>query len=101
MGMGMATRILNGGFPLTVYNRTGERAAALKKAGAQVASSPADAARAADVVISMVSDDAASRHVWLENDGILRTLKPGAIAVECSTLSTTWIHELSQEVSKH
>ncbi len=101
MGMGMATRILKAGFPLIVYNRTAERAAALQTAGAEVASSPGGAAQAADVVIAMVADDAASRHVWLENEGILRTLKPGAIAVECSTLSTAWIHELSQEVSKH
>ena len=98
MGFGMATQILKSGFPLTVYNRTAERAVALQAAGAQLASSPANAAQAADVVISMVADDAASRHVWLGDDGILRTVKSGAVAVECSTLSTAWIRELSQKV---
>lgn len=98
MGLGMATQILNAGFPLTVFNRTEERAAALKAAGAQVATSPAQAASSADVVISMVADDAASRHVWCEDSGILSTLKPGAIAVECSTLSTAWIRKLAHEV---
>lgn len=100
MGVGMAMRILKAGFPLTVYNRTAQRAAALQAAGAQVASSPADAAQVADVVISMVADDAASRHVWVEDDGVLRTLNPGAVAVECSTLSTAWVHEWAQEVKK-
>ena len=98
MGFGMATQILKSGFPLTVYNRTAERAVALQAAGAQLASSPANAAQTAEVVISMVADDAASRHVWLGDDGILRTVKSGAVAVECSTLSTAWIRELSQKV---
>ena len=100
MGFGMATQILKAGFPLTVYNRTAKRATALQTAGARVASSPADAAKAADVVISMVADDAASRQVWLGDDGISRTLKPGTVAVECSTLSTAWIRELAQTLQK-
>jgi 3-hydroxyisobutyrate dehydrogenase len=100
MGSGMATQIFKAGFPLTVYNRTADRAAALQAAGAHVASSPAEAARSADAVISMVADDAASRHVWLDDNGILSGLKPGAIAVECSTLSTAWVRELAREVEK-
>lgn len=100
MGFGMATQLIKAGFPLTVYNRTAERAAPLQKAGAQLAASPADAAKSADVVISMVADDAASRRVWSEDNGIVSTLKPGTIAVECSTLSTAWIRKLAQEVQK-
>ena len=100
MGSGMATQILKAGFPLAVYNRTADRAAALQAAGAHVGSSPAEAARSADAVISMVADDAASRHVWLDDNGILSGLKPGAIAVECSTLSTAWVRELAREVEK-
>lgn len=100
MGFGMATQILKAGFPLAVYNRTAERAGALQTAGAQVASSPAEAVRSADVVISMVADDAASRHVWCGDNSILAALKSGAIAVECSTLSTAWVRELAHEVQK-
>jgi 3-hydroxyisobutyrate dehydrogenase len=96
MGSGMAGRLLKAGYTVKVYNRTPARTAPLQSMGAQVAATPAEAARASDVVISMVADDAASRSVWLGNDGILSSIKPGAVALECSTLSPDWIRELAQ-----
>lgn len=101
MGSGMAGELLKAGFPLIVYNRTLDRAAPLRGLGAQIASTPGDAARAADVVISMVADDTASQQVWLDKNGMLKAMKPGTIAVECSTLSPAWIRELAQAVSEH
>ncbi len=65
MGSGIAHNILKAGYALTVYNRTKEKAAPLIAAGAQWADSPALAAQHADVVISMVGDDVASRAMWL------------------------------------
>ena len=65
MGGGMATRLLSHGFPLSVYNRSRERATRLAKAGAFVASSPRQAAERAELVLSMVADDTASRSIWL------------------------------------
>jgi len=101
MGSGMAAQLLKAGHALTVYNRTSERAASLGSAGAKVAGSPGDAAEVADVVISMVADDAASRQVWLGKDGVLAKIQPNAIAVECSTLSPGWIRELAHAVNEH
>lgn len=95
MGIGLAQNILKAGFPLTVYNRTRARAESL--VGATVANSPAEAVREADVVISVVSDDNASRQIWLGKDGALAAAKSGEILVECSTLSLTWIKELAEE----
>ena len=69
MGSGMARRLLGAGFPLAVYNRKRERAASLASEGAHVAATPREAAARADVVLSMVADDAASRAVWLGEDG--------------------------------
>jgi 3-hydroxyisobutyrate dehydrogenase-like beta-hydroxyacid dehydrogenase len=63
------------------------------EAGAQWADSPALAAQQAEVVISMVGDDIASRAMWLGPDGAFATMLPHAIAVECSTLSLDWIRE--------
>ena len=63
MGTGMADNLLKAGLPLTVYNRTRAKAEALRERGAQVAATPRAAARGAEVVISMVGDDAASRGV--------------------------------------
>jgi 3-hydroxyisobutyrate dehydrogenase len=95
MGAGMAQRILDAGFRLAAFNRTREKAAALGAAGARVAASPRDAAAGADVVISMVADDAAARAVWLGPDGALAGVKKGAVCVESSTVTVGWVRELA------
>jgi 3-hydroxyisobutyrate dehydrogenase len=61
MGAGMAGRLLSSGFPLSVYNRNAERAKPFAERGASIANSPRDATLNAEVVISMVADDVASR----------------------------------------
>jgi len=71
MGVGMAGRLLAAGHQLRVYNRTASKADALIRAGARLCGTPAEAAREADAVISMVADDSASRAVWLGPEGIL------------------------------
>lgn len=96
MGSGMAGRLLAAGNELVVANRTPERAAALVAAGAISASTPAEAANGAEAVIVMVSDDEASRAVWQGPDGVLAgQLLPGALAIECSTLSADRVRELA------
>lgn len=96
MGSGMAGRLLAAGHDLVVANRTPQRAAPLVAAGARLAATPAEAARGADAVFAMVSDDAASREVWLGDDGVLSgPPRPGAFAVECSTLSHEWVLDLA------
>jgi len=94
MGSGIARNILKAGFPLTVYNRTQEKAAPVLAAGARWADSPAAAAEQADIVISVVSDDDASREVWLGSHGALPALRSNAVAIECGTLSLDWIRQL-------
>jgi len=100
MGSGMARRLLGAGFPVAVYNRTRSKAEALAADGARVADSPRDAAAGADVVISMLADDVASRSTWLGDDGALAALKPGAIVIESGTVSPEWIAELSAAAAK-
>ncbi len=95
MGAGMAHRLMGAGFSLIVYNRTQSRAESMKAGGAVVAATPRDAAERADVVISMVADDAASRSVWMEEDGALNGVRPGTVLIESSTLSLSWVMELS------
>src|SRR5215472_8501279 len=86
MGSGMARRLLTNGFPLTVFNRNAERSKPFAADGAVVAGSPRDAAAKAEVVISMVADDEASRAMWLGERGAFAGVKPGTICVECSTV---------------
>ncbi len=96
MGGGMARRLLGAGVPLTVYNRDRAKADALGAAGARVAGTPREAATGADIVISMLSDDVASRSVWLGDAGALAGVVRGAILVEASTLTVDWVKELAE-----
>jgi len=95
MGTGMARNLLAAGFPLSVYNRSRERAEALAKEGATACDSPAAAATDADAVVSMLADDEASRSVFTGPDGVLSVVKPGTVLIECSTLTPEWIAELA------
>ncbi len=96
MGSGMAVNLLRADFPLVVYNRTKEKAEQLAAKGAQVVNTPAEAAKDASVVISMLSDDNASRAAWLGDNGALAAMTAGSIVVECGTVSPDWIAELNQ-----
>jgi 3-hydroxyisobutyrate dehydrogenase len=100
MGGGMAGRLLAARFPLAVFSRDSSKAASLVSAGARLAASPGDAARDADVIISMVADDDASRAIWQGNNGALAAARPGAVFIECSTLTVDWVKELAALASK-
>jgi 3-hydroxyisobutyrate dehydrogenase len=94
MGGGMAANWLAKGFEVSVWNRTRAKAEPLAAKGAKLAATPRDAAQGADFIFAMVSDDDASRSVWLGPDGALAGAKSGAIGVESSTLTPDWIREL-------
>ncbi len=99
MGHAMASRLLEAGHDLVVANRTPGRAASLVARGARPAASPAEAAAGVDAVVVMVSDDEASRAVWLGPDGVLSGHpRPETLAIECSTLSHDWVLELADAV---
>lgn len=100
MGSGMGENLLNAGFPLTVYNRTRERALPLEALGARIAGTPREAAKGAQVVISIVADDDASRAVWQGEQGALAGAEAGAVLIECGTLSPGWVRELAAEARK-
>ncbi len=86
MGGPMAKNILNSGFPLTVYNRTRARTAALAEAGAQVADTPGALAAQVDFVCSCVTGPQDVAEVYLGDDGVVAKARPGAVLVEMSTI---------------
>jgi 3-hydroxyisobutyrate dehydrogenase len=100
MGSGMAANLLKAGFPLAVWNRTAAKAKPLAEKGARIASTPADAAAGAEVIVAMLADDAASRHVWLGENGALAAAREGAILIDCGTVSPAWISELSSHAAQ-
>ncbi|MBC8337502.1 MAG: NAD(P)-dependent oxidoreductase [Alphaproteobacteria bacterium] len=99
MGAPMAARLLQAGHGVCVYNRSPGKAASLAEQGAQMATTPKDAARGADAVFAMLSDDEASKAVWLGDAGALAAgLANNALVIECSTLSYDWAMELAETV---
>ena len=92
MGSPMAKRLLAAGYPLTVWNRTASRAESLQAEGADVAASPAEAVREADVVITMLADPTAVREVI---NGIARHLRPGTTLIEASTIGPQALEEVA------
>lgn len=96
MGSRLATNLIAAGYPLTVWNRSPAPAQAFAAQGASIASSPRAAVQGADIVIALVTDNNASQAIWLDPDsGALAGLSPQTIAVESSTLTIPWIHELA------
>src|SRR4051794_19732599 len=86
MGAGMALNLLRAGHDLTVYNRTRAKALALVSEGARAAAEIADACKG-DAVITMLSDDGAVADIVLGSNGLIATVRPGAIHVSMSTIS--------------
>jgi 3-hydroxyisobutyrate dehydrogenase-like beta-hydroxyacid dehydrogenase len=97
MGQPMALNLVKAGHKVTVFNRTRSKAEPSERAGARVAGSPAEAARDADVVISIVSDTAAAEEVILGKGGALETLRSGAVLIDSSTISPT----VSRKIACH
>jgi len=95
MGAGMAANLLKAGYPLAVYNRTRAKAEPLAALGARVCDTPAEAAKGAQVVISMLADDEACREAWVGSSGALKSITDGVLLIECSTVSPVWIAELA------
>lgn len=95
MGSRMATRLLQAGHAVTVWNRSPAPIPALQAAGAQVAATPRQAAQDADFVIAMVRDDEAARRVWCDTEtGALAGMRADAVAIESSTLSVAAVRQL-------
>ena len=82
MGRPMAANLAKAGHEVRVWNRTPKTVD-----GAQTASSPTEAATGADVVWMCVADTAAVERVLFANDGVEKSLRPGMIVVDSSTIS--------------
>jgi len=87
MGRPMAENLLAAGHELTVASRSPEPVAALVAAGARAAATPAEAAREAEAVITMLPDGAAVAAVTEGEDGVLATAPPGALVIDMSTIA--------------
>jgi len=95
MGSRMVARLLAAGCQVTVWNRSPGAMVPPAATGAIAAATPREAAAGAAIVVAMLRDDIASRAVWTDAaHGALAGMEPGAMALECSTLTVGWVREL-------
>lgn len=96
IGRNIARRVLDGGNDLVVYNRTPEKAEEIRKAGAVVAKSIRAACEGREVVMTMLSDDAALEAVTYAEGGLLQSLPKGAIHMVMGTHGVHAIRALTR-----
>jgi 3-hydroxyisobutyrate dehydrogenase-like beta-hydroxyacid dehydrogenase len=99
MGRPMALNLVSAGFDTTVYNRSRETAEAVGEKGATVAASPREVAASADIVITMLADEAAVGSVFGGTDGALSAARPGQVFVEMSTVGPVAARALGETVA--
>ena len=95
MGAPMASRLLEAGHELTVWNRTRDRAEALAARGAAVARSPAEAGAGAAVAITMLATPEALQDVVLGENGLARGLGAGQVYIDMSTVGPATIRSIA------
>jgi 3-hydroxyisobutyrate dehydrogenase len=96
MGSAIGERILAAGFPLTVYNRTAAKLAPLVDAGARPALSLRELSSTTDIILTVLTDDAAVDRVYAE---VLRADVAGRLFVDASTIRAATIARLADRVS--
>jgi 3-hydroxyisobutyrate dehydrogenase len=104
MGIPMSQRLLNGGYPVTVYNRSKGKEEILLSRGATVALSPAQLMEQADVIVIMVSNDQAIRDIFAGNNSLLSSGIGGKIVINMSTVSpgiSKEMAELCRQLGNH
>ena len=96
MGYPMAGHVLRAGLEICVFNRNAARAEQwCAEYGGDMAPTPAEAAKNADVVLVCVGNDDDVRAVVLGESGVLSAMKPGAILVDHTTASADLARELA------
>ena len=99
MGTAMAERVLDGEYPLVVYNRTPEKANALGALGAVVVKTPAELSEQVDVVLTSLPDDQALEDVAAD---VVAAARPGTVLADTSTVSpaaSARVASLAEEAS--
>ena len=96
MGRPIAGNLIDAGFRVTVWNRTKARAEPLRRKGARLAGSPAEAAAfTADVILTMLADGPAVESAMSGPDGALSGAAAGAVSIQMATVGIDWTRRLA------
>jgi 3-hydroxyisobutyrate dehydrogenase-like beta-hydroxyacid dehydrogenase len=100
MGTPMASRLLEAGHDVKVWNRTTDKTKPLAARGASVASTPARAAAGVDAAITMVANPAALEQVVFGADGLAAALAPGQLLVDMSTVGPDEVRAVADRLPR-
>jgi 3-hydroxyisobutyrate dehydrogenase-like beta-hydroxyacid dehydrogenase len=100
MGTPMARHLIRAGHEVTVWNRSRDKAEPLKSEGAKIAQSLAEAAKEAEIVITMLADDQAVESSMLHAGAVIDNMRKGATHISMSTISVALSRKLAEEHAK-
>lgn len=97
MGIPMVKQLISAGYKVSVYNRTKGKEKLLNNQKIETVSSPLELTKQADIILLMVSDDAAVMEVFTASDGLLNGNTAGKIFVNMSTVSPSISKEMEAQ----
>lgn len=100
MGAPMVRNLLRAGHSVTAYNRTRAKAEPLASDGAKIADTPAEAARDAEYVITIVTDGPDVESVLFGPAGVVESAKPGTLLIDMSTISPAVSQEIAHRATE-
>jgi 2-hydroxy-3-oxopropionate reductase len=100
MGKPMAGHLVDAGHEVVVFNRSRAKVEELETHGAVGALGPAQVGEKSDVVITMLPDSPDVEHVLFGTEGVVSTLRPGSLVIDCSTISPTAAVELAARLAE-
>ena len=100
MGKGMATNLLNAGFPLVAYDLRTDVVAELVRMGGKAAESLSDLGRSAETAVVMVLNFPQMQEVILGPSGVAAAMKPGSTVIGCSTISPFQAQSLGEALGE-
>lgn len=98
MGLPMATNLLKAGYPVIAFNRSTESLDQLATLGAQRASSIAEVAAAADIVLTSLTNQQSVRDVYLGAGGLAEQTRPDSICIDTSTNDIALVREIAESL---
>src|SRR5215204_2779137 len=98
MGFGMATSLRRAGFEVTGCDVSADQVARFVADGGNGAKTPAEAARAADIVVSVVVNAAQTETILFGADGVAETLAEGAVFISSATMDPDVARRLAKQL---
>ncbi|BBY74433.1 2-hydroxy-3-oxopropionate reductase [Mycolicibacterium parafortuitum] len=101
MGEPMAGHLVDAGHEVVVFNRSRAKVEALEARGAVGGTSPGHVGEKADVVITMLPDSPEVEEVLFGDAGVVSTLRPGSLVIDCSTISPEAAVAIAARLAEH